>query len=326
MMGGHKDQKGLFFINRAELEPPEGLQKMIFPFIEEAQRTINVGNRTASSFLKLLQRLRSVILQDAASFFLSDRWNHYIFQNLDIFKTDAFLSFASQLRAKMSEASDPADASVESVLPGVSSRLDNLQKSLKPIQNEMNGMNSKFDSMLHDLDRKFDSMRHDLSILSSFMAHIRSFQPVAHPAPSDCLPALPARSLPSVDDSLPTPTDENSRPERVYNLCIKHGSIFDMWDEWHGMGRFRAEVSEFCYPGGIDALEKEKGFQWRRHFSCSQQKQFSRTKFIINKIKETISSQGDISQDIILQRFQEIFILRKLSLSSMEAFLKGNDK
>jgi hypothetical protein len=38
---------------------------MIFPFIEEAQSTINVGNLTAISFLKLLQRLRSVILQDA---------------------------------------------------------------------------------------------------------------------------------------------------------------------------------------------------------------------------------------------------------------------
>ena len=157
--------------------------------------------------------------------------------------------------------------------------------------------------------------------MSGFLAHIRSDQPpVAHPAPY--FSPLPAPPLPAVDDSLQTPTDENSRPERVYNLWIKHGSIFDMWDEWHGMGRFRAELNEFCYPGGIDALEKEKGFQWRSHFNCSQQKQFSRTKYIINKIKEKISSQGDSSQNQILERFQEIYVLRKLSVSSMEAFLK----
>ncbi len=72
-MGGHRDTKGLFYISRAELEPPRDLQKMIFPFIEEALETINVQNRTARIFLQLLIRLRSVILQDASCFFKNER-------------------------------------------------------------------------------------------------------------------------------------------------------------------------------------------------------------------------------------------------------------
>ena len=317
------EQKGLFYISRAEIDPPQSLQRMIFPFIEEAQETINVENRTARSFLQLLQRLRSVILQDAASFILSDRWSHYVFQNLDVFKTRAFSTFASELRTRISEAIDPADASVESVLPGVCSRIENLQKGLNSLQNGMNGINSNFQTQIASVDRKVDSVRHDLSNLSGFLAHIRNYQPFA----SDSLPPLPASLVPAVVSTPADAADENSRPERVYNLCIRHSSIFDMWDEWHGMGRFRAELNDFSYPGGIDALEKEKGIQWRSHFSCSQQKQFSRTKYIINKIKQTISSQAT-SQDItiILQRFHEIYVMKKLSISSMEAFLKEKEK
>jgi hypothetical protein len=223
----------------------------------------------------------------------------------------------------MSEAMDPADASVESVLPGVCSRIDNLQNGLNSVQKGMNEMNSNFEAHFSNVIRKVDSVRYDISNVSAFMAHIRSFQPLEPDADSDSLPRSPESPLPSV---VPTLTDENSRensrPERVYNLCIKHSSIFDMWDEWHGMGQFRAELNEFCYPGGIDALEKTFGIQWRRHFNCTQQKIYSRTKYVIEKIKEIISSNQAISQDIILGRFQELYLNRKRSISSMEAFLK----
>ena len=78
---------------------------------------------------------------------------------MNVFKTGAFSYFASQLRSKISEAMDPADASVESVLPGVCSRIDNLQNCLNSVQKGMNEMNSNFEAHFSNVDRKVDSVR-----------------------------------------------------------------------------------------------------------------------------------------------------------------------
>ena len=62
----------------------------------------------------------------------------------------------------------------------------------------------------------------------------------------------------------------------AYQMCHRHKRLTDMWDEWHGTGRF-----EDAY-GGIIGRDKLYGKKWRKHLSPHL---YSRTSRIIFGIK-----------------------------------------
>ena len=68
-----------------------------------------------------------------------------------------------------------------------------------------------------------------------------------------------------------------SRPEdhKYYRMVKRHLSLEDMWDEWHGTGRFSDEV------GGIQGRNKLFGPKWRKHLNMQH---YSRTKFVVTAV------------------------------------------
>ncbi|OWZ01331.1 LOW QUALITY PROTEIN: hypothetical protein PHMEG_00027304 [Phytophthora megakarya] len=70
-LAGFEPARGSFYIARASLDPPELVQKQIFPLVEEWKLKLDQGSCeqtiAAGGFLDLLQYLRTVILQDAVS-------------------------------------------------------------------------------------------------------------------------------------------------------------------------------------------------------------------------------------------------------------------
>jgi hypothetical protein len=72
LAGFNPDRPGTYYIKRAIIDPPQGLQQKIFPQIEkwqEAFRTRHLGNEklepdlAAPKFVELLTKLRVVLLQ-----------------------------------------------------------------------------------------------------------------------------------------------------------------------------------------------------------------------------------------------------------------------
>ena len=73
-MAGFVDADGMYFNPRTAVNPPEEIEKMIFPFVETSLEHVTavcncdgIDNHTAISFSKLLKVLCKAVLQDAAA-------------------------------------------------------------------------------------------------------------------------------------------------------------------------------------------------------------------------------------------------------------------
>lgn len=83
-MAGFIEADGMFFCPRSEVEPPEELQHLIFPFVDENLEKVEMAQRSntrekggcylgsAKGFLHMLKRLRTIILQDVAAMYVED--------------------------------------------------------------------------------------------------------------------------------------------------------------------------------------------------------------------------------------------------------------
>ena len=92
VMAGHGDGKGCYHIKR-DIPVPDILRRMVFPWIEICFLQIcGTSFITAGAFLKKMDNLRDVIIQDAACMILRGRVDHVIFK-LKVFKSTEFLDF-----------------------------------------------------------------------------------------------------------------------------------------------------------------------------------------------------------------------------------------
>jgi hypothetical protein len=97
-IAGFTENGGMYYNPRTVVEPPEELKYMIFPFadqslkeVEEAKARDGKERYTAVYFLRLLIRLRTVILQDAAAMLIKERHrcSHLLFK-LPVFASPLF--------------------------------------------------------------------------------------------------------------------------------------------------------------------------------------------------------------------------------------------
>ena len=98
-MAGFGEDEGLHFNPRTACQPPEGLKRKIFPWIEEeidkvfAKNEIDSNTRiTAISTLRFWVNLRTIILQDAAAMIVlhPDRVVDHPFFRLQLFHDEEF--------------------------------------------------------------------------------------------------------------------------------------------------------------------------------------------------------------------------------------------
>lgn len=99
---GFQEADGMHFNVRTTVKPPEGLRRLIFPFVERGFEQVSAAraaNRqaapnflaTAQCFLELLDHLRDVALQDAATMMIKQesRTLNLLFE-MPVFRTGAF--------------------------------------------------------------------------------------------------------------------------------------------------------------------------------------------------------------------------------------------
>ena len=128
IMARHDRKKGLYYLPLSGVQPPEELAKLIFPFIEGQLEHYRGKNPTAVAYLKMLLRLRSVILQDAAQMKILGL-DHMIF-HLPVFCSGLFAEFCASVKNYLSTTVNPFEASIESVLPGIQSKIDSVHSDI----------------------------------------------------------------------------------------------------------------------------------------------------------------------------------------------------
>ena len=114
--------------------------------------------------------------------------------------------------------------------------------------------------------------------------------------------------------------DDDGIPEvtKKHHLTFKHPTLFDIYCEWHGMD----DYYDVPVPGGLEFLEKNFKYKWRKHFSPSETKAFSRLKRVIGGIDLHVSNSGICYFDV-LKLWQPMYATElKCSIANFEIWLR----
>ena len=354
---GFRHDRREYWLRRALLDPPLELQQKIFPWLEKALTDQHNAQRRlmcTSGFLKLLQKLRTVILQDAVfllgvemeverridgqeakSFAFRD---HPIFQD-ELFSSPLFLSFAEDLKKAAAEAVDPADTTMENVMPALNDKLDLQTQAILGAHAASNAelkkwveekLDEKLDEKLGGLESRMNETfaRTANTALAAAAAnaaanHLPRFtlgRPPAHlspssssSAPADGTAAASSAVLPGVVAAAAAPTaappavDATTRAGvPVYTFARNISTVRELWKEWHvGIGH-HPPVVEFISKYGVKGLP-----------SAGEKKWYQRRSKIISWVKELAAERYENKFEQAVQLLDQVCTKNKYSLDSL---------
>jgi hypothetical protein len=252
-MAGFPEEAGSFYLPRAEVEPPPALTREIYPEVDEwltkmaafragsAYNEVERYDLAGSGFLRLLQVLRTVFLQD--SVVLRPLFPDHPVWKADVFATDAYRAFATRVTAACEAAEEPGDLQLKKALPVVNDRLNMLQAELKWWKRKATrGMTAS--------KRKSTSSRRTCGSSKRWCAPVKGAPPSALPPPSASAPPIPATLAPN-----PTaPQVDPSREPFRYKFDRTVTTVPELWNEW-SLGRGSGP--------SIQQLDSAWGAKWR---------------------------------------------------------------
>jgi hypothetical protein len=133
VLAGFPSSPGSFFLKRAQVNPAEELQSLVFPQVEHwlTRQHENTAeqNIAAGGFLLLLKTMRAIVLQDAVALqqFFPD---HFLFQH-PIFQTSLFNQFKTQLEPIINDIEEPETIRLHRVIPDLMGHLDSRFEQLE---------------------------------------------------------------------------------------------------------------------------------------------------------------------------------------------------
>lgn len=335
-MAGFPTERGLHFNLRTSLEPPERLQRLIFPFIEDSIASLSSGDEkfTALHFLKYLQKSRRIILQDAAVMQIQGR-NHPVF-NVDVFKTPEFEEFRVQMDGHLKSSPHPADIALNTIWPRADQRLSNLQSSVTCIQESMTHFHESMTRQLQVMNatiagttaRNANAQNYLLQAAGALGQNSSFTKGVQGTNNSNSQGQIGRTNTVGVDTSQNVVatagifesglSTSSTICVRNYRLFPRHVSATGMYNEWYGEGHFANQP----IPGGIAAAENQCGPSWRQHFGTAEQKQFSRLRQIIRAMEHQIEANRKNKEDIFKEFDTLLRSKSKPSLSGLVDTLK----
>ena len=134
-MAGFPGRQGNYFLPRAELTPPAGLQQLVWPWLKTWVKCLKERARGKKSerggldtddlmllgFVELLGELRIVFLQDAAV--LQRQFPGSLLWTAGLFVSLLWLQFASAVQHSLADAMIPHSILLQSALPEISDAL-----------------------------------------------------------------------------------------------------------------------------------------------------------------------------------------------------------
>jgi hypothetical protein len=330
------------FNPRTAVMPPANLQKMIFPWIEEAkdqllQKDPLGQRRTALAFLSLMEQLRVVILQDAAVLMDDqNRFSHQLFVQLDVFSSVAFQNFRREMRDSLPNLVDPSSASVSAVLPGVKERLDRIGHDLSVQTSVLTGCARTCDDLgrfVHGLNRDVHQLRdgvyqrieavdHTVGNLATKMYHAASAFTGMGQENNVNGSRLPLHNVgvggalmsPGRKECVPlAPRPTAAAPQGDHPPNSPGSSeVFKIPEKWKSL----EDVLDFWKQ--VESMEAEQKSRWRKNFTDAKRKMFSRLKIVCTTVNERISTK--LSSEDEIHRL--LTVDSRGSLCALEKLLK----
>lgn len=172
-----------FFLKRAALDPPEELQRMIFPqldsllFKHKKKHADIDDSRACLGFLELLQFMRVVILQDVV--FLKQKHPNFFVFKAAVFKTRLFRDFERRLIEVAGETTEPAELKLQQVIPDLLNRIDNQHDQTNASMRENKVFHERHEANLHRLENRMDQVAAVAAVALKTLGSVaQSFNPL----------------------------------------------------------------------------------------------------------------------------------------------------
>ncbi|CAD6919726.1 unnamed protein product, partial [Tilletia caries] len=118
-MAGFSIHPGGFFLPRGTTTPSKSLQQQIFPGVDDILLQVETGklerDLAAQGFLRLLQYLRVVLIQDAVV--LRQSQPHMRFLAHPVFSSAEFGAFANEMKPALETPEKPISVAIVEALP-----------------------------------------------------------------------------------------------------------------------------------------------------------------------------------------------------------------
>lgn len=213
--------------------------------------------------------------------------------------TNWFQAYVDSMKLHLDVATNPYDASMEVVMPGVQERFNAQQTMIhgveakidvvdakvdKVLRNQQEGSNTNSNNMVLFQAATFETvaraLRENMHLLSLLtQGHSNSLITQGNTNTTD--PPLNNNSQhPPVQES----PQNNNGATNAPRLSPRYASLALMWEEWHGTGG--PTTRDKPIPGGFAELERTQKNKWRQHLDGAQGRHFTRIRVIIEGIKK----------------------------------------
>ena len=321
MAGFPPNEAGNYFLPRAQVKPPPSLVRAIWPWVDQwlawfskdsepspygppplVDGEQDPSNLAAQGHLRLLDKLRTIILQD--SVFYRKEFPSHPMWNQPVFQREDYHAFVRQLEAALEVAEPPADIRLRTALPDTHAKLTNMEQNI--VQTLVAQYTQGFE-LMKGVQSQLDDIFSGKVQLISRLAPAPSAGPQLLRTDSVLAPSLPAAAaVPAVStaaaaapasaaaatadpdtgasepsyDAGPSTAAPASRPRLDkdhppdYRMSRTNSTVYDLWREWsEGLGSNGYAVRE---------LEEMYGPRWRPE--QSEKMYFGRRKVIIGEV------------------------------------------
>jgi hypothetical protein len=253
---GFSGTPGDYYLTRAAYEPPDVLQRQLWPWIEEwearfeararrcrwAQGGLDEDDLAGDGFLKLMRRLRIVLLQDLAV--LQPRFPSLPFFSYPPFCGPEWDEFASTAQAGVAEAVVPQSLLVQRAMPELHSLLESTGKAI------LHNTQRLTSQLARQLEEGIQGVQNSLDALLQGKTPITFtgyFGPGPSPVPSQVPGQVPGLVQPS------SPASAGAGVPLITSLP-KAFTVQDVWKQW---------AEGFAGQPAIQGLEERWGARWR---------------------------------------------------------------
>jgi Centromere DNA-binding protein complex CBF3 subunit, domain 2/Transcriptional activator of glycolytic enzymes len=324
-LAGYHSNSRCYFNTRTEVMPDENLLRMCpigkwsYDALQKVIEKDDGSHQTAVHALKFFCHLNIVFLQDAAAMMClrPERANHPMFEGMPfLFRSDAFKAFKEKMQRALDTEECPMDAKLEHVIPGLHQWHSSNFTAVKALDEKVDQLSNK---LCDAINTRFDRMEDNqvaqrqqtertlagsfLNIAQDLLHKTGTLDKPVGDAPDDDLcgvsidldrpDGVPVTQDIYMSDTTPpsltteeTGTAINMADYQLISMHPKHASLSDVWDEWHGEGKFTDSL------GGLEAREKLFGAKWRKKNKAIDSIQFSRTKRIVTALRKYSETNG----------------------------------
>jgi len=291
LAGFHQDPLS-YSLKRDVIEPPNELKTKLFPWVEEGFEQINQlltskekeSEHSGLGFLRMLDYLRKVFLQDAAAYYLDSEYGSFDVFKLELFTLPEFKKFYKKVTDTIADTSQ--DVLFEA---GTERKLTQLLESQLSSEKRDLTILEKLDSVNEAIEKSIEKSEQKLkrSFQNAFLHASNSFS-------SDTAETSTLYNQCNQEEVLETQNSrENSIEEEKeipihkladFSVVNSVGMVYKEWFEgWDG----RPSITQ---------LIENYGNSWRVK---AEKKTFSRRKKIISELKRLMEDEGKSPDEAI---------------------------